>query len=234
LSERTRSGVKRRQKSAGSTLLAALEAATNGVGLKLRGYCPLQAEDGLGTGTLILIGNVGPEMWRAYRREMPRHSPNPLDRWSRDTINGLADAFQARSVFPFDGPPWWPFQRWARRAEAVYPSPLGALIHPRYGTWHAYRGALVLHDTVLPYASPAGDSPCSRCTGKPCLQTCPVEAITEANYDVAACRRHVRSVVNNDCLGLGCRARRACPVGRDYTYSEDQAAHHMRYFADAI
>ncbi len=220
-------------KFAGSALPAALETAANDVGLQLRGFCPLQAEDRLGAGTLVLIGNVGPEMWRAFRRSAPQHAPNPLDNWSRETITALADAFQARPLFPFDGPPWWPFQRWARRAEAVYPSPLGALIHSRYGTWHAYRGALVFQDINVSVARPADDSPCLSCADKPCLLTCPVQAITELYYDVGACRGHVRSAVNNDCVGQGCRARRACPVGRDYTYSEDQAAHHMRYFADA-
>jgi hypothetical protein len=31
-------------------------------------------------------------------------------------------------------------------------------------------------------------------------------------------------------MGEGCRARRACPVGRDYRYAPDQAAFHMRPF----
>ena len=233
MSNRINDYVGSEQKAAGSPLLAALEAAANDTGLALRGWCPLQAGDGLGSGTLVLIGNVGPDMWRAFRHALPRHTSNPLDSWSRDTINDLADAFRARALFPFDGPPWWPFQRWARRADTVYPSPLGALIHPRYGTWHAYRGALVLHDVVLSDQPPAGDSPCLSCTDKPCLQTCPVEAVTESHYDVEGCREYVRSALNNDCVDLGCRARRACPVGREYIYQEDQAAHHMRYFADA-
>src|SRR4030095_137820 len=38
--------------------------------------------------------------------------------------------------------------RWAMRAEAVAPSPLGILIHPDYGLWHAYRGALAFAERL--------------------------------------------------------------------------------------
>ncbi len=34
-------------------------------------------------------------------------------------------------------------------------------------------------------------------------------------------------------MDLGCRARRACPVGREYFYDPEQAAFHMRAFLDA-
>jgi hypothetical protein len=34
-------------------------------------------------------------------------------------------------------------------------------------------------------------------------------------------------------MDLGCRARRACPVGRGYHYDPKQAAFHMRAFLDA-
>ena len=45
-------------------------------------------------------------------------------------------------LYPFGGPPLLPFQRWAARAEPISPSPLGLFIHPRFGLWHSYRGAL--------------------------------------------------------------------------------------------
>ena len=77
------------------------------------------------------------------------HSPeasdglaDPLDRWSRQVIEALASEFSAEALFPFGGPPFLPFQRWAQRAEPVHASPIGLLIHPRFGLWHSYRGAL--------------------------------------------------------------------------------------------
>ena len=53
--------------------------------------------------------------------------------------------------------------RWAQRAEPLHPSPLGVLIHPVHGLWHAYRGALAFAEPIeLP---PRADlpSPCASC-----------------------------------------------------------------------
>ena len=70
-------------------------------------------------------------------------------------IEALAGELGAKAFFPSGGLPYWPFQQWARRAEPVHPSPVGILIHPRYGLWHSYRGALGLgeaHDLPEPTA----------------------------------------------------------------------------------
>src|SRR5262249_42217658 len=68
---------------------------------------------------------------------------DPLDRWSRRVVGGLAAELGAAALYPFGGPPWLPFQRWAKKAEPLHSSPLSVLIHPDWGLWHSYRGALV-------------------------------------------------------------------------------------------
>ena len=131
--------------------------------------------DGRGVGTLVLVGVVGRRCWEAFQAaEESRQTRDALDRWSRRIVGELAAELGADALFPFGGPPFLPFIRWARRAECVHPSPIGPLIHPDYGLWHAYRGALAFADTlVLP---PADDRPrpCDTCADKPCLTTCPV------------------------------------------------------------
>ena len=83
---------------------------------------------------------------------------NPLDTWSREVIGEVAEEFGARAVSPSDRP-YLPFQQWAMRAEGLRPSPLGILMHPEYGLWHAYRGAL-LFDVEIPIQAPQrGDLP---------------------------------------------------------------------------
>ena len=69
----------------------------------------------------------------------------------------LAPGFGATALFPFGGPPWLPFQRWAMKADCVTASPLGILIHPDFGLWHAYRGALAFAEQLdlPPSAAPA-------------------------------------------------------------------------------
>ena len=190
--------------------------------------------DGRASGTLVLVGNAGSDMWTAFRCSPEFASgEHRLDRWSRRVIEGLAARFGASALFPFGGPPFLPFLRWARRAETLHPSPIGPLIHPRYGLWHAYRGALSFAGRLeLPEVG-AEPSPCATCRDRPCLDACPVGAFTVSGYDVPACVEHVASPAGCSCLMQGCLARRACPVGREYRYVPAQAEFHMRAFLAA-
>ena len=114
------------------------------------------------------------------------------------------------------------------RAEGLRPSPLGILIHPRYGLWHGYRGALGFAWHLDGVASRAGAHPCEDCPGKPCLNRCPAAAITTAGFDVPACRSHLRTDAGGrGCMASGCLARADCPVGAEYRYSGDQLRFHM-------
>ena len=90
---------------------------------------------------VVMVGNAGPALWRVFDEHRPP-GVNPMNRWTRDVLDDVAEDLGAAAHYPFDGPPWLPFQRWAQRAEAVFPSPVGMLIHPDHGLWHAYRGAL--------------------------------------------------------------------------------------------
>jgi hypothetical protein len=182
--------------------------------------------------TLVLIGNAGPALWRAFAADpgRPTRGRRPLDEWTRAILDPIARRFGAHAVYPFEGPPYLPFQRWARRAEGLHPSPIGTLIHPEYGLWHAYRAAfLFTRDLDVP-AAPVHASPCETCAEKPCLSACPVGAFAPGCYDVPACVGHLARPEGADCMELGCRARRACPVGRAYTFAPAQAAFHMAHF----
>lgn len=190
--------------------------------------------DGRGTGTLVLVGVAGRSCWEAFQASAEaRHSTHPLDRWSRRVVTELAAELGATPHYPFGGPPYLPFQRWARRAEAVRPSPIGPLIHPDYGLWHAYRGALAFPETMdLPPAD-TRPCPCDTCPDTPCLSTCPVGAFSPGGYDVPACVAHIGGGRGGECLGGGCLARRACPVGVACQYVPAQMAFHMRAFLAA-
>lgn len=205
-------------------------------GLRLRGgFHPgaqeLALESGKPVATLLLVGHVGSEIWPAFEATLPE-GQHPLDRWNRSVLEKIGESFGGRAVMPSDGPPYRPFQQWAMRAEPVFPSPLGILIHPVYGLWHGYRGALLFEERLeLPIAA-AGSSPCDICRDRPCLSTCPVGAFNEEGYDVPACRAHLRSGSGEACLGKSCLARRACPVGVEYVYRDDHARFHMAAFLD--
>ncbi len=190
--------------------------------------------DGREAGTVVLVGVVGGSCWDAFQAaEESRQSPDPLDRWSRRVVTGLAAELGADALFPFGGPPFLPFIRWARRAEAVHPSPIGPLIHPEYGLWHAYRGALAFAESIELPPADERPRPCDTCADKPCLTTCPVGAFSRDGYDVSACVGHIGGNRGGNCLGGGCLARRACPVGVAYQYVPAQMGFHMRAFLAA-
>jgi hypothetical protein len=210
-------------------------------GLIVRGAFHVQDKDGVprtGDGTtgqtLILIGNAGSAFWAAFRqsKECNDGQPNPLDRWSERVITELADELGACPVFPFGGPPYHPFQRWARRAESLPQSPMGMLIHPEYGLWHAYRGALIVDQPLRDLApAPDAESPCLSCPDQPCLHTCPVDAFRPEGFNADQCTQHLSGP--NDCLEQGCLARNACPAGKPFRYAKEQHQFHLNAFLKA-
>ncbi len=111
------------------TDFSSVQTAVAAHGLICRGgFHPRPADAVPGAaGTLVLVGNAGPEMWKAFSHGR-RDEPHPLNGWARRVMGKVADGLGARVLFPFDGPPYLPFQRWARRAEPVHPSPIGPLI----------------------------------------------------------------------------------------------------------
>jgi hypothetical protein len=186
--------------------------------------------DGRSCATVVMVGNIRGAMWSRFRREEPA-GDDPLDRWTRAVLGPIASEFGADFLHPSDKP-FQPFQRWAQRADDVWSSPIGLLVHPTYGLWHAYRGAFLFADAVrgLPPVGSA-TSPCLACVDQPCLSTCPVDAFTPGGYDSDGCAAHVRSRTAPVCGEVGCAARLACPIGQEFRYDPDQMRFHMRAFA---
>ncbi|HIC81057.1 MAG TPA: 4Fe-4S dicluster domain-containing protein [Kiloniellaceae bacterium] len=222
--------------------LTAVAAAAEEAGLRLRGALACAPDDqvppqpdGRASRTLVLLGNLGGSLWPDFAAgpEFADGGPDPMNRWSARVVGSLAERFRGLALFPFGGPPYHPFLRWAQKAEGLRPSPLGMLIHPVYGLWHAYRGALALGEALALPDEPPPAHPCEACAEKPCLSACPVDAFSESGYDVPACTDHLRAAAGADCLTGGCLARRACPVGREHVYAPPQAAFHMRAFLTA-
>ena len=221
------------------TALETLAASAGLLGLALRGAFHPAPGDGAPdlagqrpAGTLVLLGFAGRGGWPYFARS-PEASDglgHPLDRWSRRVVGSLATSHSAEALFPFEGPPWHPFGRWAIRAEKLSPSPLGILIHPQWGLWHSYRGALMFGERLELAAPSQAPSPCTECREKPCLTACPVDAFSQTGFDAAACRDHLARPAGADCRTGGCLARRACPVGARHAYGADQAAFLMRAF----
>ncbi len=215
-----------------------IAASATAHGLILRGgFHPDSGDDlsafaaGRPVRTVVLVGNTGNALWPHFSAspEAGDGAPHPLDRWSRRVIDTIAAQFDGTACYPNDGPPWPPFVAWAKRAEPVTESPIGILVHPDYGLWHAYRGALLLPQRIeLPPPDRRGP-PCETCPDQPCRTACPVGAFTTQGYDVATCTDFLAGADGTRCGG-GCLARRACPVGQEYNYPRTQQALHLDAF----
>ena len=240
-----------------------LQAALSAHGLSLRGgFTPVTADglaplpDGQPVAHVWMVGVIGSTFWPHFKASPFFNDglPDPLDRWSRAIGEELATHFGGRALFPFDGPPYHPFQRWADRSEATQPSRMMLRIHPDYGLWHAYRFALALPTAPevpsgreVPGFSNSGVATvdlagraakpiaafdiCASCNGQPCLQACPVGAYTGESFLLETCASHLHSGQGANCMQAGCLARRACPVAPDLRYSQEHAAFHMQAFA---
>ena len=179
--------------------------------------------------TVLILAPDEPRFWAVFTAS-PEHAdgaPDPLNRWSERVIGALAAREGGEALFPFGGPPWHPFMRWATATGRVWESPVGLLVDGEAGLWTSIRGAVALPgERPVP---PADESPCPPCA-KPCLGACPVGALTAEGYDVPACKAFVRSPEGEGCRTRGCAVRRACPISEGWGRPDAQSAFHMEAF----
>ena len=91
----------------------------------------------------MLIGPEEPYFWDVFKksREYKDNKENPLDRWSKKTIEEIAIKLSARSFFPFEAP-FQPFIDWAKKCSTMGSSPVRLLVHKE-------RGFLLLFEVPL-------------------------------------------------------------------------------------
>ena len=213
----------------GAPVLSEIVAALEPQGIFVRGALSFDERrgpplaDGGAARSVVLLGHVGGSIWKSFEHWRATHpGSDPLDTWSRVVIGPVADAVGATAIYPADQP-WQPFQRWAMEAEGLKPSPLGVLIHPRYGLWHGYRGALAFAQDVSSSWMVRESHPCARCEDKPCLTACPASAVTANGFLVTPCRTYLATDEGRaTCMIHGCASRNACPVGADFRYPAEQ------------
>lgn len=209
-------------------------------GLVVRGGFDVETEDrelldrlGKKAESIILVGNAGGVFWPIFdrwREDQPAKLENPLDIWSRKVISEAVEGMEASFISPSERP-YMPFQQWAMRAEGLRPSPLGILMHPEWGLWHAYRGALLFDQPLGLACQAAGEHLCDSCIGKPCLKACPVDAYSATRFDYQHCLAHVRGRHGEPCRSSGCLDRNVCPFAAEYRYPADMQAFIMRAYA---
>jgi ferredoxin-like protein FixX len=226
-----------------SAVLERLDALLTAQGLMRHGvvrFDPGESAPELGDGrqavAVVLVGVTGEAMWPRFSawRETAGDGGgiDPLDRWSEVVLDDIASQFGALALYPSRAP-YQPFQSWAIRAEGLKASPLGLLIHPVFGLWQSFRGALAFAEWPAradgPEMTGSSEHPCNSCVDRPCLSACPAEAISLDGFDVVSCCTHLAGADGQaGCMVRGCLARDACPVGVAYRYPQAQVRFHMQ------
>ncbi len=179
--------------------------------------------------TRILLGPMEPGFW-AFLTASPEWrdcAPDPVDRWSRRVIDQIAQELNATASYPFGGPPYAPFYRWALASGEAWQSPVSLLVHARAGLMVSYRGAICVPGALdLP---PPPTQPCTSCD-KPCLSACPSGALGAEGYELPVCHAFLDTGEGQAHMASGCAVRRACPLSQSYGRVEAQSAYHMSQF----
>lgn len=200
----------------------------------IAGIAPVEPGDGLPPDmrSLVLLAPDEPRFWDIWRAspEYADGDSDPLDRWSARVIGALARDCSGAALFPFTGPPYFPFYSWAIRSGRCFASPVTLLVHDTAGLFISFRGAIALSEPA-PAQEPT-TSPCRTCMSQACRAACPANALTPNGYDTGHCHRWLDAAHGQNCLTGGCLTRRACPVGATRRNAE-QSAYHMQRFHPA-
>jgi len=192
---------------------------------------------------LTLIANTGNRFWDAMRQSdyavknyrATHQERHPVDDFTKNIVDELLaeSAHKQDSLVLYPGSFHAPLMALGELAGWSTPSPLGLGLHSEYGPWFAYRALI---KTDLPLIDAVGttrtnESPCLSCTGTPCVSACPANAVSaNTTFDIAACAQHrLQSTSGQPDCSTTCYSRRACPIGKEHSYSEEQLDYHMQF-----
>ncbi len=173
---------------------------------------------------LLLIGNYGGAMWRQLTLA-GRVGPDPIDRFSQGEVTAWLGRHipHARFCFVYPGPTRVGLQRLGELAGWHHPSPFMVGIDSEWGSWFAYRAAVLTDTTLPPTPRRIGAHPCETCASRVCVSACPAGALT-GGFDLSACMAY-RTTPGSSCQDR-CIARNSCPVGAAHRYSDAQIGYH--------
>lgn len=188
--------------------------------------------------SIVVVGNGGGAFWRVLKEHAARHPgwwdrEHPLDDFTREVIERevvplvRAVGVRCTPVYPFAGSgPTLNFMELGKIAGLGGPSILGVLVHPTFGPWIAFRGAMLIDAELDAPGDALGFDPCPSCTVRSCIPACPVGAVSfPQGWDIPKCLEH-RVEVEPDCAPR-CHARAGCVLGPEHRYPDDELAYHQ-------
>lgn len=186
---------------------------------------------------VVLIG-ASRVIWTAFTDALAREperrlEAHPFDRWSSETLAAIVrETLPSELVVDlrmvFEGPPrGFAAQHLAELTGLACRGPAAMSVHPVFGPWFALRAALVLRGGGPP-APPPPAPICERCATRACvpaLEHALAASRPAAPVDHGQVRERWR---------LWLAVRDACPVGREYRYSENQIRWHYAHDRSAL
>ena len=199
----------------------------------IREQIKLMLEQNQESGSLLLLGNGGKAFWQALTPAV-WDNQNALDLHSVNIAKAyLQQVFperQYRVLYPSTAPVG--LQQLGKLAGWHGDSPLKLGINPVFGLWYAYR-ALLWVEGELPVTNvPSFQSPCLQCEDKPCIRSCPADALSEAPKHLQACI-DFRLGTDSPCQ-FSCLARLQCPIASQHRYSSEQLQYHYTKSYDTL
>ncbi len=174
---------------------------------------------------LILIGHAGQTLWDALPEESWL-TENPIDNFTENSLKDYFKQQQPNANYKIIYPSTQPvgLQALGTLAGWHHPSPFMVGINNIWGSWFAYRAAVLANTTLTASDKLASHTPCNACHSKICIEVCPANACSLDSLDMKAClayRRQVGSKCKKTCL-----ARVACPVAKEHKYKKAQIQYH--------
>lgn len=173
---------------------------------------------------LLLVGHAGRRLW-AQVQASGQGGSHPIDDYTVATLTRwLAEHLPGRHYrMLYPGDTHIGLQALGQLAGWHQPSPLMVGVDPEWGSWFAYRAAILIDADFSPSRVVDRSKPCTHCRARPCTSACPAMALDSGDFDFERCSRY-RLLENSRCA-LGCAARLACPVGAEHQYEPAQIAH---------
>jgi hypothetical protein len=173
---------------------------------------------------LILLGHGGRHLWECVKAS-GIGGEHPIDDYCRQMVSrwfaGYLPGRRYRMLYPGEQPVG--LQQLGTLAGWHQPSPFMVGIDTEWGSWFAYRAALLADTDFSPFLPVDRSSPCTTCQEKPCIGACPANALDGGNFSLQKCiayRRRAGSKCQFTCL-----ARVDCPVGAEHRYDDEQLRH---------
>jgi epoxyqueuosine reductase len=173
---------------------------------------------------LIVLGHAGTALWDAVKADGVA-SDHPIDDFTVKIFQQWAAEHLAGSDYQivYPGDALIGLQSLGKLAGWHHDSPLMLGINDRWGSWFAYRAAVLTDSDFAPTPQLATASPCPQCLAQPCRTHCPAGALDGEKFSLPKCAAF-RLQPASPCQNL-CLARLACPVASQHRYDAEQIRH---------